>query len=640
MGTTLAELFVMIRANADDLEKGLGDAEKTTKSAGANMAKFLGGAIVGGATVAAAAILAIGGKAWDVASDIDAAVDDIGASLGLSADEAKAYGQTIKDVYRNNFGDSIEDVGVAIENVAKQLNITADDPALQTITENAFRLRDVFGTDVSESVDAVKTLMENFGLTSTEAFDMLAQGYEKGLDRSGDFLDTIGEYSTQFSNGGATASEFFSLLESGMQGGVLGTDKAADAFKEFVIRIQDGSDLTAQSLDVLEGTIDSGMLRKLQDGSMSAADAFKLVIEGLNKIEDPLLRMQTGVGLLGTQYEDLGDSAILAMDMTKDWSTASEGSIAALDTKYTNLGSAAEGMWRKFTVGIAPAGEAMLGLVNDNLPEIQGLVDTVSTKVVEFINLIPVAIKDAREAWDEDFAGMQSTWKTWRTEVVDDNETLWAEFNQTFGDGVGGIKFKWEDLFSYLLETELQQQQQSKANLTTWLQIYQGEVQLWTGLIKGDWNQFWGGVELTATTVTNSMLAELTTWFGPGLSTALAGALNTGWEGMKTKWNEIAIWWNNTFGGILGIEAGTFQPDLGIVNPENLPKSPSQQYLDDLNMGIDRSQYEGVTYPGASTSTYKFGDIIVPVAAGVDPYSAGVAIGKGINDTLRQSGMR
>ena len=146
MAVTLADIVAMIRGDNTDLKSKLSESEKASQSAGANMAKFLGGAVVAGAALAGTAIIGIGSKAFDVASQIDAATDQIGASLGLTDDQARAFGETIKRVYGNNFGDSIGDVGAAVENVAKQLSLTANDPALAKMTENGFRLRDGRGS--------------------------------------------------------------------------------------------------------------------------------------------------------------------------------------------------------------------------------------------------------------------------------------------------------------------------------------------------------------------------------------------------------------------------------------------------------------------------------------------------------------
>jgi phage-related minor tail protein len=172
--------------------------------------------------------------------------------------------------------------------------------------------------------------MTNFGLSSDEAFDFVAAGYQKGLNGSDDFLESINEYATQFSNGGADAGQFFSVLESGFQDGMLGTDKAADAFKEFRVRIQDGSTTTQAALDQLG--LGEPFLNSLATGKITAVEAFDIVIQKLNETDDSSVVMQAGVGLIGTQFEDLGTKAALSLSTTQTKMADIAGTMSNFDT--------------------------------------------------------------------------------------------------------------------------------------------------------------------------------------------------------------------------------------------------------------------------------------------------------------------
>lgn len=532
-----------------DAEGNAAGKLKETSGAADALGKALPG-VLGFTTAVGAGLVAVGVAAFNTASEVNSATNQIGASLGLSADKAKAYGAAVKAVYANNFGASIADVGTAVEQVAKQLKLAANDPALKTMTENAFRLRDVFEVDVNDSVSAARTLMDNFGIDGQHAFDIIALGYQRGLDRSGDFLDTIGEYSTQFANGGASVSDFFGIMESGLQGGMLGTDKAADAFKEFRIRIQDGSVLTAQSLDSI-GLSSADMTAQMSAGTLSARDAFNQVQEALRNTEDPLLRMQAGVGLIGTQFEDMGDKQALAMTMTGDWEEATVGAIDTLNTKYADLGTVAEGMWRKFQVGIAPAGEAVLAVVNENLPLIEQLVGTASMKVVEFVNLIPPAIAEMKKKWDEDFAGMQTTWTEFQATSTQQHGVFMLEWNRTFSEGEGEIKIAWEDLFKFLLQHETDSLTQAQADWTEALKFIRAEYDIWSSLFEGDWQGTWDAIVNTGNLAMDSILDEIQSVFGPGLRDGIASALIIMWDTMKDIWESIDLWWSEKLGALL-----------------------------------------------------------------------------------------
>lgn len=58
-------------------------------------------------------------------------------------------------------------------------------------------------------------------------------------------------------------------------------------------------------------------LQGLSDGSMTVRDALPLIIDKLNQIEDPIQRNRIAAALFGTQMEDMGAEALLAIDMTQ-----------------------------------------------------------------------------------------------------------------------------------------------------------------------------------------------------------------------------------------------------------------------------------------------------------------------------------
>lgn len=369
----IQKLFVSLLLDAADYVDGLGDAQKEASSFSDRLQSVIGNGFqmaqnvaVAASAAVATAVIGIGVAAFGVSNDVATATANIQAELGTTAEETERLGDIATDVWGNNFAGSITEAAGAVGLVRQQLGDMSDNE-LQNATENAFRLQDVFGVEVPESVDAAKTLMEQFGLTSEQAFDFIAKGFQNGLNRSDDFLDTIGEYSVQFASGGAGADEFFSLLESGMQGGMLGTDKAADAFKEFRVRIQDGSTLTAESLEMIGLSADD-ISQRMADGSLTAADAFTMVVDGLNNIDDENIRMQAGVGLLGTQFEDLGTEGALALSLVGTSMEDMAGAVGSLDAKYNTLGSAVEGYKRRALLALQPIGDVLLNLANSAMP--------------------------------------------------------------------------------------------------------------------------------------------------------------------------------------------------------------------------------------------------------------------------------
>jgi hypothetical protein len=344
---------------------GLGGGIPDIKGMGAALA----GPLTAGAGVAVAGVTAIGVAAFDVAQDFDQATRQIQSQLGLTAEEAEAFKPAIEQLFTSALVGSAAEGADAIAQARQQLRSLADEDLANAATK-ALQLSNVYGEDYAKVLNSVNTLQEQFGLSADEAFNFIAGGFQRGLNASGDFLDSIGEYSTQFANGGADASQFFSVLESGLQGGMLGTDKAADLFKEFRLRIQDGSAATQEGLAQL-GLSWEEINEGLSNGSLTVADAFTLVQQALADTEDPTVRMQAGAALMGSQFEDLGDAAVAGISLAQTSMEDLAGATDELGASAGSLGTDFEQMKRELLVALLPVGEEILAVAKEYMPELK-----------------------------------------------------------------------------------------------------------------------------------------------------------------------------------------------------------------------------------------------------------------------------
>ena len=369
---SIAELAVMITADASqysrELNSTLGKTQSWASNIGGVASAALGGVVLGAATAVVVGMAAIGGAALNVSRDTEQAAAAMAASLDVPAERAAEFAKVAQQVYGNNFAGSVVEAGEVVAEAYRRMGDVGDEQ-LQRITEQAFALADNFDTGPTEAISAAQTLMDNFGVSSDEAFDLIAKGFQRGLNRSGDFLQTINEYGIQFGSAGTSAAEFLGLLESGLEGGILGTDKAADLFKEFFIRIQDGSNTTAKGLMQL-GLDSEAISAGLSNGTLTAADAFRQVSSAVNAIEDPILRSQAGVALFGTQFEDLGQS-LGSIDLIPDSFEDIAGAADQLNAKYNNFGDMFAGIWRQAVVSVTPATDKLLELANDAMPFVE-----------------------------------------------------------------------------------------------------------------------------------------------------------------------------------------------------------------------------------------------------------------------------
>ncbi len=303
-------------------------------------------------------------------ADIEKSVLDIAGALGVTRQEADDFANIANNIYMGAWGESLDETSKAVVSVTqnfKELGVTSKSE-IQGITQDVFTLSSTYGTDYQENINATSLLMEQFGISSKEALDFLSLGYQKGLDGSGDFIDSITEYSTQFSNGGASAEQFFSMLETGYSQGYLSSDKAIDAFKEFRLRIQDGSKTTFESLQLL-GINSQDLMQRLGDGTITVAGAFQEVTNKLSESGDASLRMQAGAGLLGTQFEDLGDSALKAIDFSAVKMSDLSGAMERANVVNQSLSVTWSSFTRTLSGSIASSDlfQSAIGVLNDSL---------------------------------------------------------------------------------------------------------------------------------------------------------------------------------------------------------------------------------------------------------------------------------
>lgn len=313
-------------------------------------ANVLGGAILEGVKGLASGIKDISGNLVGIGIDSQKSLNTFAAKTGAAGKELEGMDEAIKDIYKNNFGESLEEIAGDMATVKQVTGQTGEE--LKKSTQNAMILSDTFDYDVSESIRSAETLQKQFGLTSDEAFNLIAQGAQNGLDFSGELLDSINEYSVQFEKAGFDAEGMFAILESGTEAGAFNLDKIGDAVKEFSIRAIDGSDATAEGFKLIGLNADE-MAAKFAKGGDSAKEVFQKTIDGLNSIEDPVQRNIAGVDLFGTMWEDLGPEVVTSLSVTNSEIDKTKKTMENLNqVKNDDLGSAITGIKRNIETDV------------------------------------------------------------------------------------------------------------------------------------------------------------------------------------------------------------------------------------------------------------------------------------------------
>lgn len=401
----------------------------------------------------AAAGLAYGAKEiTEVGISYEKAMNQVAMSTGAAGQELENLQGIASNVYADNFGESMEDAAESVAEVYKRTGLVGE--KLQKATEDAYTLKNAFGYDVNESLQAATQLMNTFGITAEEAYTLITQGAQKGLDQNGDMLDTLNEYSVQFANLGYSAEDMFNMLANGVQNGTWSVDKLGDAVKEMNIRLNDGTAdealqalglgfaetatdaeaLKQAALDVSKAEVDlqkaqksvndtlaeSGsasteyqdalnkaeqaqinlekaqatynstasatsynldeIKEKLANGGTEAQEAINDIMAALSQVENEQDRYVLGQTLMGTQWEDVGESAVQALMNTQgEISTTSDAMDKLADTQFDDLGSQLEKLKRKVET------EVIVPVVQKYMPKIEKAIDYTSEHLDEII---------------------------------------------------------------------------------------------------------------------------------------------------------------------------------------------------------------------------------------------------------------
>lgn len=310
------------------------------------------------------ALGALSGLAINSSNELNKAMNTVQVQTGATAEEMEGLEQSLKNIYADNYGEDFEDIAQSMSNIKQQTELTGE--ALEDATVNALAMRDSFDMEVGESIRAADMMMKQFGLTSEEAYNLIAQGAQKGLNKNENLLDSVNEYSIHFKQLGLNANQMFNSFSNGAQAGVFDIDKLGDAVKEFGIRVKDGSNTTVEAFELLNLNADE-MQAKFSAGGETANQAFQEVTQALINCNDIVAQNTAGVNLFGTMFEDLGVEAIAALTNVNGELDAQKDVLTSIkEIKYDDLGSAWAGIGRQLEVDLLiPFGEKLLPYLND-----------------------------------------------------------------------------------------------------------------------------------------------------------------------------------------------------------------------------------------------------------------------------------
>lgn len=342
----------------------------------------------------------------DFADDSSTAFSRLQAQLGLSTDEMGRWKEAVEGAYKDNFGESLQDVGDRFAYIA-QVTGETDPTNIAELAENAMTLEDTFGSDFNETIRGVSNLMQHFGIDSQTAFDLFAQGSQNGLDYTDELGDNIAEYGGNFAQAGYSAEEYFQLLENGAQGGAYNLDKVNDSINEVKNRLGDGT--IASNLSIFSsGTQD--VFNQWTQGNASMKDVINSIVQDISSCTNEQDALNMAATAFGTMGEDANLSVVESLTTLGDSYDDVNGKMGEMkQQRYDNVVSQLQELGRTLQTDV------LAPILDEILPTVKDAVNFfIDNKDAIITGLAGIAAGITAIAVVQKIQGMVEAFKAWK----------------------------------------------------------------------------------------------------------------------------------------------------------------------------------------------------------------------------------
>lgn len=345
-------------SNVDDKVNKAGDSLEEAGRQGNKAENGFKNATKEFSALATGLAVAISTKALDMAIDaanalkesFDEVVDasnTFQGKLGITKEGSKYFLNFANDLVKSGMVESLEEAQDAITQVYQTAGQKVSPEGIKELTKYAISFSNTFDTDVNETMRGASRMMENFGISGKEAFDLLTVGAQNGLNQSNELADNMAEYSQLFGQMGFTADETFSLLAAGLDGGAYNLDKVNDLIKEMGVSLTDGR-FEDNAAMFSEST--RNLFNEWKNGKATQGAVVKSMMNDFANMEggyDALNKAGTVWSALG---EDNSLKVIKAMAGASSSFGDAEGAAEELNNTVTNTTA-----WEAFTNGVKGA---------------------------------------------------------------------------------------------------------------------------------------------------------------------------------------------------------------------------------------------------------------------------------------------
>lgn len=176
-----------------------------------------------------------------------------------------------------NFEKRASDLIKITNQITNQFGLTGQ--SAKDLSSDILAISNIFEKDYKEVMTAANTVSKSFGISLDESIALIEQGFKKGSDNSGQFLDMLKEYPTQFKAAGIDAKQMFAIINQQVTQGIY-NDKGVDTIKEAGLRLRENTKAVQEALAPLDASIKQQIKQEIAAGN--SFKAIQLVSRALS----------------------------------------------------------------------------------------------------------------------------------------------------------------------------------------------------------------------------------------------------------------------------------------------------------------------------------------------------------------------
>lgn len=165
---------------------------------------------------------------------------------------------------------------------------------------------ETFDKDFKEIAEKANSLAKTYGISMSEANQIIAEGLASGGAQNAEFLDSLGEYDEFFAKAGYSAKEFSDIINTGYDLGIY-SDKLPDALKEADLALKENTKSTRDALvNAFGASFSDDILNKVKTGELTTKQALEAIAQ---KAQESNLSQQQYAQLTADVFKGAGEDA-------------------------------------------------------------------------------------------------------------------------------------------------------------------------------------------------------------------------------------------------------------------------------------------------------------------------------------------